>query len=140
MPNFIGIKSADTQMFRKLKLNPNVRKDFITVYSGLDTFDVSYGWGINNCLDGMLSCTPVNTGKLFRALDAGDREAAAVHMSNIVALRDFFVANTLWPSFTAAMNLLGCEGKFAPDYNPLPTEKQYELVRAELIRIGELDA
>ncbi len=140
VPNFIGIKSADTQMFRKLKLNPSVRKDFITVYSGLDTFDVSYGWGINNCLDGMLSCTPVNTGKLFRALDAGDREAAAVHMNNIVGLRDFFVANMLWPCFTAAMNLLGCEGNFSPDYNPLPTEKQYELVRAELIRIGELEA
>jgi dihydrodipicolinate synthase/N-acetylneuraminate lyase len=140
VPNFIGIKSADTQMFRKLKLNPDVPKDFITVYSGLDTFDVSYAWGINNCLDGMLSCTPANTEKLFKALDRGDRETAAVHMSNIVALRDFFVANKLWPSFTAAMNLLGCEGNFSPDYNPEVTPALLETVRAEMIRIGELEA
>ena len=140
VPNFIGIKSADTQMFRKLKLNPDVPKDFITVYSGLDTFDVSYAWGINHCLDGMLSCTPYNTQKLFEALNKGDRERAAVHMSNIVAFRDFFVANTLWPCFTAAMNLLGCEGNFAPDYNPLPNAEQIEKTRAEMIRIGELKA
>ena len=127
-------------MFRKLKLNPDVPKDFITVYSGLDTFDVSYAWGINNCLDGMLSCTPANTEKLFKALDHGDRETAAVHMSNIVAFRDFFVANNLWPCFTAAMNLLGCEGNFAPDYNPLPNAEQIEKTRAEMIRIGELKA
>ena len=140
VPNFIGIKSADTQMFRKLKLNPDVPKDFITVYSGLDTFDVSYAWGIDNCLDGMLSCTPANTGKLFAALNRGDRESAAVHMSNIVALRDFFVVNKLWPSFTAAMNLLGCEGNFSPDYNPDVTPALLETVRAEMVRIGELEA
>lgn len=140
VPNFIGIKSADTQMFRKLKLNPDVPKDFITVYSGLDTFDVSYAWGINHCLDGMLSCTPYNTKTLFEALNRGDRETAAVHMNNIVNLRDFFVAHTLWPSFTAAMNLLGCEGKFSPDYNPDVTPELIETVRAEMIRIGELKA
>ena len=140
VPNFVGIKSADMQMFRKLKLNPNVPKDFITVYSGLDTFDVSYAWGIDNCLDGMLSCTPYNTQKLFEALNAGDRETAAVHMSNIVAFRDFFVANNLWPCFTAAMNLLGCEGNFSPDYTPLPNAEQIEKTRAEMIRIGELKA
>ncbi len=140
VPNFIGIKSADTQMFRKLKLNPDVPKDFITVYSGLDTFDVSYAWGINHCLDGMLSCTPVNTGKLFEALNRGERETAAVHMNNIVALRDFFIAHNLWPSYTAAMNLLGCEGKFSPDYNPDVTPELLETVRAEMIRIGELEA
>lgn len=140
VPNFIGIKSADTQMFRKLKLNPDVPKDFITVYSGLDTFDVSYAWGINNCLDGMLSCTPVNTQKLFEALNAGDRETAAVHMTNIVTLRDFFVANGLWPCFTAAMNLIGCDGNFSPDYDPLPNAQQIEKTRAEMIRIGELKA
>ena len=140
VPNFVGIKSADTQMFRKLKLNPDVPKDFMTVYSGLDTFDVSYAWGINHCLDGMLSCTPYNTKMLFEALNRGDRETAAVHMNNIVAFRDFFVAHNLWPSFTAAMNLLGCEGKFSPDYNPDVTPELIDTVRAEMIRIGELKA
>lgn len=42
-------------MFRKLKLNPDVPKDFIMVYSGLDMFDIAYKWGIDNCLDGMMT-------------------------------------------------------------------------------------
>jgi hypothetical protein len=38
------------------------------------------------------------------------------------------------------MNLLGCEGKFSPDYNPDVTPELVEIVRAEMIRIGELEA
>ena len=53
IPSLAGIKSADLQMFRRLKLNPEVPEDFIMVYSGLDTFDIAYRWGITNCLDGM---------------------------------------------------------------------------------------
>lgn len=56
VPNFAGIKSADQQMFRKLTLNPDVSKDFIMVYSGLDTFDIAYKWGIDKCL---AACAPV---------------------------------------------------------------------------------
>ncbi len=138
VPNFKGIKSADTQMFRKLKLNPDVPKDFIMVYSGLDTFDVAYKWGIDNCLDGMLSCTPKNTGDMFKAMANGDYEKAAECLNNIVGLRDLFVANNLWPSFTYAMNLLGCEGNFAPDYVDLVTETAKANVTAEMKRIGEI--
>lgn len=138
VPNFAGIKSADTVMFRKLKLNPNVPKDFIMVYSGLDMFDVAYKWGIDNCLDGMLSSTPYNTGKMFKAMANGDYTTAAACLDNIVALRDYYVANDLWPSFTASMNLLGCEGYFGQDYNNPVTDTITANVRAEMIRIGEL--
>ena len=139
IPNFAGIKSADTQMFRKLKLNPDVPKDFIMVYSGLDIFDIAYKWGIDKCLDGMLSCTPANTGKMFKAMDAGDYDTAAVCLNNIVSLRDLFIANDLWPSFTYAMNLLGCDGYYAPDYVPHEaSEKAKAAVKAEMIRIGEI--
>lgn len=137
VPNMKGIKSADLQMFRNLKLNPEIPEDFVMVYSGLDTFDIAYKWGIDNCLDGMLSCTPYNTGKLFEALAAGDDKAAAVHLNNIVALRDCFVANDLWPSFTASMNLLGYEGDFAPDYMCQLKPGALEAIRAEMVRIGE---
>ena len=140
VPNFAGIKSADTVMFRKLKLNPDVPKDFIMVYSGLDMFDVAYKWGIDNCLDGMLSCTPYNTGKMFKAMADGDYTTAAACLDNIISLRDLFVANNLWPSFTAAMNMLGCEGDFAPDYNDSVTETAIANVKAEMIRIGEIKA
>ncbi len=139
IPNFVGIKSADTQMFRKLKLNPDVPKDFIMVYSGLDIFDIAYKWGIDKCLDGMLSCTPANTGKMFKAMDNGDYDTAAECLNNIVSLRDLFVANDLWPSFTYAMNLLGCDGYYAPDYVARDaSEKAQAAVKAEMIRIGEI--
>jgi len=138
VPNLAGIKSADQQMFRKLKLNAQVPKEFLMVYSGLDTFDVAYKWGIDHCLDGMMACTPTNSGKLFAAMAEGDYEAAADYLNNIVGLRDFFVAHDLWPSFSVAMNLLGCEGNFAPDYISPLKEGYMAEIRNELIRIGEL--
>ena len=140
IPNLAGIKSADQQMFRKLKLNPNVPEDFIMVYSGLDTFDVAYKWGIDCCLDGMMSCTPVNSGKLFAAMEEGDYDAAGVYLNNIVALRDFFVAHDLWPSFSTTMNLLGYEGNFGLDYVSPIKEAYVDEIHKELIRIGELSA
>jgi len=137
VPNLAGIKSADTVMFRKLKLNPDVPKDFIMVYSGLDNFDVTYKWGIDACLDGMLSCTPYNTSKLFESMANNDYVAAAAYLDKIVALRDFFVVHDLWPSFSAAMNLLGYEGNFCPDYvNPINPDA-IPLIKAELIKMGE---
>jgi len=118
IPNLAGIKSADTQMFRKLKLNSEIPNDFIMVYSGLDTFDVAYKWGIDNCLDGMLTCTPANTGKMFAAMAEGDYDTAAICLNNIVALRDLFVACDLWPAYSYTMELLGYPGKYGPDYTP----------------------
>ncbi len=138
IPNLAGIKSADTVMFRKLKLNPDVPKDFIMVYSGLDTFDIAYKWGIESQLDGMLSCTPTNTRLLYEAMDKGDFDAAAKYLDNILGLRDLFLANSLWPSFTVAMNLLGYEGTYGPDYVSPGHAKVPEIVEAEMRRIGEI--
>lgn len=138
VPNMAGIKSADLQMFRKLKLNPEVPENFIMVYSGLDTFDIAYKWGITNCLDGMLSCTPANTKKMFAAMAEGDYGTAAECLNRIVALRDFFVSHDLWPSFTAAMNLLGYEGIYGPDYVAEVQSASVEEIRQEMNRIGEL--
>ena len=138
VPNLVGIKSADQAMFRKLKLNPDVPSDFILVYSGLDTFDVAYKWGINNCLDGMLPVTPKNTGNLFRSMEQGDYETAAVCLSNILNLRDYFFAHDLWPCFSEAMNMLGYEGNCAPDINAPIKPENVELVRQKMMEIGEL--
>lgn len=137
-PNLAGIKSADLQMFRNLRRNPAVPDDFLLIYSGLDTFDVASRWGVRHCLDGMLSCTPVNTGAMFRAVEAGDYDEASARLDNIVALRNCFVAHDLWPSYSAAMNLLGYEGAFAPDYVTPASPAAVQAVEAELRRIGEL--
>jgi len=138
VPNLAGIKSNDTIMLRKLKLNPNVSKDFLMFYSGLDMFDIAYKWGLDKCLDGMLACTPVNTGKMFAAMAEGNYDSAAVCLNNILDLRDFFASNELWACFSTAMNLLGYEGNHAPDYIPNVNEIVIPKIREELIRIGEL--
>lgn len=138
VPNLAGIKSKDMNMFRKLKLDPDVPEDFVMVYSGLDHFDIAYKWGIDKCLDGMLSCTPVNTGKLFAAMEDGDFDSAAKYLNEIVGLRDFFIPRNLWPAYSTAMNLLGYEGNFGPDYDSPIEEKYISEIREELIRMGEL--
>lgn len=138
VPNFAGIKSADLQMFRKLTLNPIVPESFIMVYSGLDTFDIAYKWGVDKCLDGMCSCTPVNTGKMFKAMKQGDYRTAAECLNKIVALRDAFLGWDLWPAYSTTMNLLGYEGTHCPDYCS-PIKPEYiPQIRQMLKNIGEL--
>lgn len=138
VPNLAGIKSNDTAMFRKLKLNPDVPDDFLMVYSGLDTFDIAYKWGIDKCLDGMPACTPVNTGRMFAAMADGDYDTAAKCLNNILELRDFFAANELWACFSTAMNMLGYEGNHAPDYIPNINESVIPKIRDMLVRFGEI--
>lgn len=140
IPNLKGIKSADTLMFRKLRLNPNVPEDFIMVYSGLDMFDIAYKWGIDNCLDGMMTCTPVNSKQLFDSMAEGDYVSASAALDRIVALRDLFVAKDLWPAYTTAMNILGYQGDFGPDYVSPIKEEFIEDIREMLVDIGELES
>lgn len=136
-PNFIGIKSADLYMLRHIRLNPEL-KDIRTFYSGLDAFDIAYSWGIGNILDGMLPATPANTKAMIEALNAKDMEKAAKHLDNIIAFRDFYCENDLWPAFSASMNLLGFEGFFAPDWATPCNEEMIEKIRQKMIEIGEL--
>ncbi|MCI9135856.1 MAG: dihydrodipicolinate synthase family protein [Lachnospiraceae bacterium] len=138
IPNLTGIKSNDTHMFRRLKLCGEAPESFALIYSGLDIFDVAYKWGIDVSLDGMLGCTPMNTGKLFASMKRGDFDRAALYLNHILELRDFFAARDLWASYSAAMNMLGYEGNHAPDYVS-PVQEQYiPEIRREMERIGEL--
>ena len=135
--NLTGIKSADLQMHRKIRLNPEL-SNIQTFYSGLDTFDIAYPWGIGCVLDGMLPATPNNTERMIRALDRGDREEAAAALSNIVELRDRFIGWDLWPAFSATMNILGFPGTHCPDWTTEVSEEIKAQIREELIKIGEL--
>lgn len=137
IPNLLGIKSADLQMLRKLNLNPET-KDLRVFYSGLDTFDIAYPWGIGNVLDGMVTCTPVNTAKLLAAMDAGDRDGAAKYLNNIVNFRDYLLTCDLWPAYTVAMNLLGFEGLHAPDWCTAVSDETKANIRDFMVSIGEL--
>ncbi|MBQ8039548.1 MAG: dihydrodipicolinate synthase family protein, partial [Lachnospiraceae bacterium] len=139
MPNLKGIKTGDIVMCKQLLKDPEIaQKDFEIIFSGLDIFDIGYKYGLDRCLDGMPACTPCNTGNLFKALANDDYDAAHIYLKNIIDLRDLFVANDLWPCFTAAMNMLGYEGDFAPDYTLDITKEAYDNVYAEMKRICEI--
>ena len=137
IPNLIGIKSGDLTMQRKIRLTPELT-DLKTFFSNLDVFDIAFPWGIGNVLDGMFTCTPVNSRKLIAAMHAGDQTGAAEALNNILAFRDKLLGWDLWPAYSAAMNLLGWEGLHAPDWVTPSSPEVIALVKAEMERIGEL--
>ena len=137
IPNLLGIKSGDLVMQRKIKLNPELA-DLNTFFSNLDVFDIAFPWGIGSVLDGMFTCTPVNSQKLIESMRAGDKAAAAQALNNIIELRDKMLGWDLWPAYSAAMNLLGWEGIHAPDWITESSPEIVAQVKAEMERIGEL--
>ena len=138
IPNLIGIKSGDLVLHRKIRLNPELA-DLQTYFSNLDMFDIAFPWGVGSVLDGMFTCTPVNSQKLIEAMGAGDKAGAAKALDNITAFRDkMFGWGDFWPAYNAAMNLLGWEGLHAPDWATYAAPDLVALVKAEMERIGEL--
>ena len=137
--NIKGIKSGNLVLHRTLLRSQERPGDFVQMYSDLDSFDIAYGYGIDKNLDGMFSCTPATAKRMYDALTRGDRQTAATALDEILALRDYFVATgTLMPTYTYAMNLLGCEGNFGMDYQKAPTPEQKATVAAMLKEMGEI--
>jgi dihydrodipicolinate synthase/N-acetylneuraminate lyase len=137
VPNLLGIKSGDLVLHRKIRLNPELA-DLKTFFSNLDVFDIAFPWGIGSVLDGMFTCTPVNSQKLIDAMRSGDKAGAAQALNNILSLRDKMLGWDLWPAYSAAMNLLGWEGLHAPDWVTPSCPEIIALVKAEMERICEL--
>lgn len=137
IPNLIGIKSGDLVMQRKIRLTPELA-DLKTFFSNLDVFDIAFPWGVGNVLDGMFTCTPVNSQKLIETMRAGDKTGATEALNNIISFRDKMLGWDLWPAYSAAMNLLGWEGLHAPDWVTPASNEVVALVREEMVRIGEL--
>ncbi|MBQ7363888.1 MAG: dihydrodipicolinate synthase family protein [Clostridia bacterium] len=134
-----GIKTGDIVLARQLSY---AYPDFEVLYSNIDAFDVALSFdGINKVLDGMFSCTPKNGKKFVEAYNAGDMKSAGVYLNNILKFRDCLLGypgSALLYIFTIAMNLLGMEGIFCPDYKYDPKPELVEKVRAQLVEIGEL--
>lgn len=139
-PNILGIKTADLNMILGLRQDPGVKKDFLTLYSGLDTVDVGAGNGVMRHLDGMFSCTPRNAREMEKCFAEGNIPGGKAHLNRILELRDLMISldGQILMAYTVAMNLLGMPGCFAPDYEHPVDEKAKELIRAKLIEIGEL--
>ena len=138
-PLIKGIKSGNLVTQRKLLLAEDRPADFTMMYSNIDTFDIAYKYGIDKNLDGMFSCTPKTARRLYDALAAGDQLAGAKALDEILSLRDLFVqTGCLMKAYTHAMNLLGCEGSFARDYEKDITDEYKEKVTAAMKAMGEI--
>ena len=111
-----GIKTGDMPTARVLLHSDANDGSFEVIFSGLDLFDVAYCWGLNKNLDGMFSMTPKVATRLYKSLEAGDMETARKELDIIVNTRIRLFEVGIFRGFSEAMNLLGYEGKFAPDY------------------------
>lgn len=138
-PNIRGIKSGNLVTQRILKRSEDRPDNFSMIFSNIDEFDIAYCYGIDRNLDGMFSCTPKTAGKMYRALEAGDRETAGQCLDSILALRDLFLTTpSLLNAYTHAMNLLGCEGSFAIDYEGGISDDDRARVTEFMRKIGEI--
>ncbi|MFD0713541.1 dihydrodipicolinate synthase family protein [Paenibacillus sp. GCM10027626] len=128
--NIAGIKTGDLALARVLYRHVQESDSaFEVIYSGLDTFDAAYQYGITKTLDGMFSCTAETSERMYAALQAGEHELVAQQLDLIIGLRNVFVEVGVFPGFTHAMNLLGFAGNFHPDYCPPLNGQQAERVK-----------
>ena len=112
-----GIKTGDMLTAKLLMQSPVKKADFSIMFSGSDLFDVAYKYGLRMNLDGMFSCTAPVAAKMYGCLAKGEYEAAGNYYNSILSLRDTFVDVGIFGGFSCAMNLLGYEGMFYPDYS-----------------------
>lgn len=136
--NIRGIKSGDLLTCKFLQFDPRRKSVFDVMFSGLDAFDIAYSYGVRSNLDGMFSCTPSINTKMYDALQKGDIDGGRKHLADILELRNTFISVGVMKGFTVAMNLLGYEGSFAPDYVVPATGEESEAIRACMKRIGLL--
>ena len=134
-PNIVGIKTGDITLARRLKIE---KPEFHVLFSTIDLFDIANAFGIGKVLDGMFSCTPRNTQKMSKCFEQGNFAEGGKYLNNILDLRDIMVRYGVMPCFTAAMNLLGCEGNFAQDYSGKINKSVFEIIKSKMKEIGEL--
>ncbi len=138
-PNIKGIKSGNLVTHRVLMQAEDRPADFTQMFSNIDEFDVAYKFGIDKNLDGMFSCVPKTSQKLYTALAEGNDAAAAQYLNDILALRDLFLTTPcLMMAYSHAMNLLGCEGRFGMDYQLDIPEADKARVTAAMQALGEI--
>lgn len=132
--NIRGIKTGDLTTAKELTLRCG--NDFSVLFSGLDVFDIAYFWGLRMNLDGMFCCAANPASAMYRHLAAGDHARAAACLGSILFLRNRMAEMGIFKGFTCAMNLLGYEGSFSPDYTGRPDEKDYEAIRQCMRQFG----
>lgn len=138
VPNIKGIKTANLGLILEMRRSDFVRDDFTVFYSGLDLFDIAMQCGIGRNLDGMFTCTPENSKKIYEYADAGKAEEKSTYLKNILDLRNLFLKENVFSAYSYAMALLGCPGNYQSDYDMPVSEKLKEEIVNCMKGIGEI--
>ncbi len=126
--NIKGMKTPNLNLILDLKRNNLINEDFHIFYSALDTFDLAISGGIRKNLDGMFTCTPVNSGLMYSNIETGNGIELSGYLRNIIRLRNLFLKEDVLASYSFAMELLGCPGIYHCDYsNPASTGLREEI-------------
>ena len=136
-PNIKGIKSGDLVLIKQLS-DSFAGRDFSTIFSNSDLFDVAHTYGIKRNLDGIFACMPKSTSKAYGFFETGDIKNAKLVLKQMMDVRDKMLSVCIWPAFTCAMNLLGYEGSFSPDYETEFTQQQKHDVEEWMKSLGEI--
>ena len=128
IPNIKGVKTANLNLILDLYRNNWRKDDFSVFYSGLDLFDVALNSGVGKNLDGMFTCTPYNSKKIYENMEQGNSMMVSKHLNNILKLRNLFLKGNVLPAYSYAMELIGCPGNYHFDYdNPISKELMEEI-------------
>lgn len=131
-----GIKTGDIYTAKMLMQSSGADNGLEILFSGTDLFDTAYIAGLKKQLDGMFACTATVSKNMYESLSKDDFMSAKKYYDDIILLRDTFIGVGVFSGFSYAMNLLGYEGNFAPDYLVKLTDGQKEKVRLCLDKIG----
>lgn len=135
-PNITGLKSGNLLTCKIAAFEGPDRSDFAVLYSGIDTFDAAYAYGITRNLDGMFSCAPGIATAMYRSLAFGDLQGGRTSLRTILHLRDAMAKIGIFRGFTAVMNRLGYSGVFHPDYMTGPTDAERETLHDTMRSFG----
>lgn len=136
--NIKGIKTGDAILIKTLHDTKELKDDFTPIFSNSDLFAVGHAYGIHHILDGIFACFPKTIQTAQDAFNRSDFETGKATLNSMMKARDDMFVVGIWPAFSYAMNLLGFEGRFSPDYEPELNEEQKQLVKSIMITSGEI--
>lgn len=126
--NIVGIKTGNLNLIMELyRNNLMIRDDFSAYYSTLDLFDVAIKAGVSRNLDGMFTCTPFNSQRMYE--EQSSESEIFESLNNILKLRNLFIKENVLAAYSYAMELLKCPGNYHADYAlPISGELKEEIV------------
>jgi dihydrodipicolinate synthase/N-acetylneuraminate lyase len=138
MPNIKGVKTANLGLILDLYRHGLQKDNFLFFYSGLDLFDLALHSGISKNLDGMFTCTPFNSKKMYENIRQASSNVINMYLYNIIKLRNLFIQENVFSAYTYAMKLLGLPGNYHSDYDLPISENLKEEILSCMKEIKEI--